>query len=65
MQWMLNLRIYELKIHYNTISESHVNWVENTILYKQIQFSMSNFHDMMHELMKRAYKLLMNDLLFR
>ena len=36
MQWMLNLRTYELKIHYNTISESHVNWVENTILYKQI-----------------------------
>jgi hypothetical protein len=26
MQWMLNLRTYKLKIHYNSISSRHVNW---------------------------------------
>ena len=29
MQWMLNLRTYELKIHYNITIESYVDWVRD------------------------------------
>ena len=65
MQWMLNLRTYELKIHYNIIIENHVNWIENEILYKQIQFSMFDFRAIIHELMKRIERLLYDDLLFQ
>ena len=65
MQWMLNLRTYELKIHYNTTIENHVDWVDDQVLYKQIQFSMIDFRDMMHELIERTKELLMNELLFR
>lgn len=65
MQWMLNLRTYELKIHYNIIIESHVNWIKDEILYKQIQFNMFDFRAMIHELMKRIERLLCDDLLFQ
>ena len=54
MQWMLNLRTYELKIHYNITIENHIDWIENQILYKQMQFSMSNFRNTIHDLMKRT-----------
>jgi len=65
MQWMLNLRTYELKIHYNIISEDHIDWVKNQILYKSIQFSMSEFRDMIHELMRKIRRMLMKDLIFK
>ena len=29
IQWILNLRTYELKIHYNITIKNYVNWVEN------------------------------------
>ena len=53
MQWMLNLRTYELKIYYNITIENHIDWIENQILYKQMQFNMSNFRSTIHDLMKR------------
>ena len=65
MQWMLDLRTYGLKIHYNTTGEGHVDWVGEQILYKQIQFSMADFRGMVHGLVERTRRLLMEDLLFR
>ncbi len=65
MQWMLNLRTYKLKIHYNIINEDHIDWVKNQILYKSIQFSMSEFQDMIHKLMKKTRCMLMKDLIFK
>jgi len=64
MQWMLDLRTYELKIHYNIISEDHIDWMKNQILYKSIQFSMNEFRDMIHELMRESRRMLMKDLIF-
>jgi len=32
MQWMLDLRTYGLKIHYNTTSHGHVDWSDNEVL---------------------------------
>ena len=65
MQWMLDLRTYGLKIHYNTTIEGHVDWVGEQILYKQVQFNMLDFRGMMHGLVERIERLLFDDLLFR
>ncbi|KAK5020508.1 hypothetical protein LTR60_000449 [Cryomyces antarcticus] len=46
MQWMLDLRTYGLKIHYNTTSTGNVDWTGDQILYKIIQFSMAEFRSM-------------------
>ncbi|KAL1641350.1 hypothetical protein SLS61_010138 [Didymella pomorum] len=44
MQWMLDLRTYGLKIHYNTTSRGHVEWAgRDELLYKSLQFSMAQF----------------------
>ncbi len=64
MQWMLDLRTYGLKIHYNTTSEGHIDWVEDQILYKSIQFSMGEFRGMIHELVVETRRMLMKDLIF-
>ena len=54
MQWMLDLRTYGLKIHYNITIEGHIDWVKDQILYKQVQFSMSNFRSTVHGLVERT-----------
>ena len=64
MQWMLDLRTYGLKIHYNTTSEGHIDWVGDQILYKSIQFSMSEFRGMIHGLVGESRRMLMKDLIF-
>ena len=46
--------MYKLKIHYNIISENHINWMKDQILYKSIQFSMNEFWNMIHELMRET-----------
>jgi RecQ family ATP-dependent DNA helicase len=64
MQWMLDLRTYGLKIHYNTTSEGHIDWVGDQILYKSIQFSMGEFRGMIHGLVVETRRMLMKDLIF-
>ena len=42
MQWMLDLRTYGLKIHYNTSAQGHVEWVgRDELLYKDMQLNMA------------------------
>ena len=65
MQWMLDLRTYELKIHYNTTAEGHIDWVGDQVLYKQVQFSMPDFRDMVHGFVERTRQSLFDDLLFQ
>ena len=65
MQWMLDLRTYGLKIHYNTTTEGHVDWDGDRIVYKQVQFTMSDFRSMVHGLVERTQGLLFDDLLFQ
>ncbi|KAE8823008.1 hypothetical protein PTNB85_10187 [Pyrenophora teres f. teres] len=44
MQWMLDLRTYGLKIHYNTTTRGHVEWTNgDELLYKELHFSMAQF----------------------
>jgi superfamily II DNA or RNA helicase len=65
MQWMLDLRTYGLKIHYNTTSRGHVEWVgQDEMLYKDLQFNMAQFRGMVHGLTTESRRLLIDELLF-
>jgi RecQ family ATP-dependent DNA helicase len=64
MQWMLDLRTYGLKIHYNTTSRGHVEWVgQDELLYKNIQFTMTQFRSMVHGLTAAARQMLTEELM--
>ncbi|KAK3065108.1 hypothetical protein LTS18_010261 [Coniosporium uncinatum] len=65
MQWMLDLRTYGLKIHYNTTSPGHVGWKgRDELLYKEMNFTMGQFRGMIHGLRAECRRLLCEDLLF-
>jgi hypothetical protein len=66
MQWMLDLRTYGLKIHYNTTPQGHVDWMDgDELLYKGLQFNMAQFRGMVHGLATKSRRLLVEELLFR
>jgi hypothetical protein len=65
MQWMLDLRTYGLKIHYNSTARGHVEWVgQDEMLYKNLQFNIAQFRGMVHGLTTESRRLLMNELLY-
>jgi RecQ family ATP-dependent DNA helicase len=65
MQWMLDLRTYGLKIHYNTTSRGHVEWTGgDELLYKGLQFNMAQFCGMVHGLATESRRLLREELMF-
>jgi superfamily II DNA/RNA helicase len=65
MQWMLDLRTYGLKIHYNTTSRGHVEWCNgDELLYKKAQFNMAQFRGMMHGLIEQMRRIMFDELLF-
>ena len=64
MQWMLDLRTYGMKIHYNTTTDGHIDWQGDLVLYNKIQFTMSEFRCMVHGLVAEAKRILREELLF-
>lgn len=64
MQWILDLRTYGLKFHYNTTSDGHIDWVGNQILYKQIQLTMAEFRSIVHGLVAASKRVLQREILF-
>lgn len=65
MQWMLDLRTYGLKVHYNTTSRGHVEWMgKDELLYKNLHFTMAQFRGMVHGMQAEAKRLLVEELLF-
>ena len=64
-QWLLDLRAYGLKIHYNATAPGHVSWTDGqTLGYKSLAFSMDQFRQTVHELRIAARRALFEDLLF-
>ena len=64
MNWMLSLRIYDLKIHYNISVESRVTWIDHHILeFEDKQFNMTQFRSMIHDLVSETKRLLIENLL--
>ena len=65
MQWLLDLRTYGLKIHYNTTTEGHVHWPDkHTLGYKQVEFTMDQFRGMVHQLLADTRQALLENVLF-
>jgi hypothetical protein len=65
MQWMLDLRTYGLKIHYNTTSRGNIEWMAgDMLLYKNLHFTMAQFCSMVHGTHAECRRLLVEELLF-
>ena len=64
MQWMLDLRTYGLKVHFESTSEGEVEWINDELLYKAIRFTMPEFRSFVHGLVEDVERLLYRDLLF-
>jgi hypothetical protein len=52
-----------MKIRYSTTAEGKVDWVGDTILYPNIQYSMSQIQNMIHTLVEKARRVLIEDLI--
>lgn len=63
-EWMLELRSYGMKIAFTTTVEGQVGWVDDTILYKDVQFTMAEFRGFVHGLVHETRQLLDNEVLF-
>jgi hypothetical protein len=64
MQWMLDLKTYGLKIHYNTTSPGHVDWNDNEVLrYKGIDIRMDAFRGFIGTSLQQAQKSINETLL--
>jgi superfamily II DNA helicase RecQ len=64
MQWMLDLRTYGLKIHYNTTTAGHVQWNEaQTLTYKGITIHMDAFRGFAHAVVNQTREFLRQRLL--
>ncbi|KAJ5863522.1 uncharacterized protein N7529_001349 [Penicillium soppii] len=65
MQWLLDLRTYGLKIHYNSTATGHVGWMnQDQLLYQHYSFTMGDFRGFTHGLVSSTRQILHEELLF-
>ncbi|CAI7640780.1 unnamed protein product, partial [Penicillium viridicatum] len=65
LQWMLDLRSYGLKVHFNSTVSGHVSWMaEDRLLYKDLNFTMTEFRSFVHRRVSDARECLLDQLLF-
>lgn len=58
IEWMLDLRRYGLKVHYNTPSDGHIGWEgHDQLSYKTIRFTIGAFRGFVHGLTASARQL--------
>ena len=65
IHWILDLRAYSLKIARNSTSIDQIDWDEETILYSEISFSMSNFRGFLYDLVYSTRTILFDEILFK
>jgi hypothetical protein len=64
MQWMLDLRIYGLKVHYNSTPCGRITWMDRgELFYKDISFTMGDFRRFTHGLFRASRRILQEQLL--
>ena len=64
MEWMLDLRRYGLKVHYNTPSDGHISWEgHDQLSYKTMRFTMGAFRGFIHGLTASARQLMVDHVL--
>ncbi|KAH0548600.1 hypothetical protein GP486_007856 [Trichoglossum hirsutum] len=64
MDWVLRLRLYGRAIHNKTTAVGGINWNEETVIYKEIELSMTDFRRLVHQLCEETCYVLIKDLLF-
>ena len=56
---LLDWRTYRLKVYYNTTAPGHVTWMgTERLLYKNLDFTIGQFHGMVHGLVQATRGLL-------
>ena len=64
MQWILDLRTYGLKIHYNTTAEGSIDWVGEQISWKDsVQFTIQELREMVYKLIRESREILFHNLM--
>jgi superfamily II DNA or RNA helicase len=64
MQWMLDLRTYGLRVHYNTTTPGHIAWMgPDQLLYKEVHFTIGDFRGFVHGLIGSLQGILRDELL--
>jgi len=63
VDWLQRLKAYGMKIRYTTNAEGVIEWVDDTLLYGNIQFSIPQLRSMMHGLVETTRVELRRDLL--
>lgn len=64
MDWVLRLRLYGRGIGRRMTVEGCINWIGETVIYQDIELSMSDFRRLVHKLYEEAQGILLADLLF-
>ncbi|KAH0547910.1 hypothetical protein GP486_008349, partial [Trichoglossum hirsutum] len=64
MDWILRLRLYGRGIIKRLTAEGCINWIGDTVIYQDIELSMSDFRRLVHQLAEETRSVLMKDLLF-
>jgi RecQ family ATP-dependent DNA helicase len=64
IDWALRLRLYGRGIRDKTTAEGKIDWVDDTVIYGEIELSMPVFREFIHKLCEEARMLLLNELLF-
>jgi len=52
-----------MKIHFNTTADGHIDWQGDLVLYKKIQFTISQFRGMVHRLVAETKRILQEELI--
>lgn len=64
IQWLLDLRSYGMRVHYNSSVPGHIAWAEkDRILYKDIHFTMRDFRGFVHGVVSALQRILYDELL--
>jgi hypothetical protein len=64
MEWMMDLRRYGMKIHYNTPSDGHIGWEgDDQLSYKTLKFTMGHFRGFVHGLAASTRQILVEKVL--
>ena len=49
MEWMLDLRTYGMKTMFSSTAPGYIDWHGDQIMFKDVQFTMSQFRGMVHQ----------------
>ena len=64
MDWALRLRLYGRGIGTKTTAVGCINWIGETVIYRETELSISDFRQLVHKLSEETRSILLNQLLF-